>query len=299
MKKRLIIAGVLALAVVLASGAYFVLNTRLGVHFALDVLGGGDPPPDHDPQAGPLVLTGTLAPVQTIELPAHIQQPSGIQHRGDRVYLSTDQTELFVGDVALSSWSDKTDLVGGPLLLKQGSLEAIEFADDTVFAIGEFGVIRAWVRVGDGWERVDDVALPAGIAEMEFSGITQFDGRRFATSEERPVLVDLDTGTVHELDGGDRLKPGADLGALQLSGLANENGDLYLLTETHSSILVVDPADYSVEAVWGITPGAVADLAVRDGKAYVVVDHNYLDEKPPVYVYELPRTPAPDPEPED
>lgn len=299
MKKKLIIAGVLALTIVVAFGAYFVLNTRLGVHFALDVLGGGDAPPDHDPQTGPLVLTGTLTPVRTIDLPARIQQPSGIQHRGDRVYLSTDQTELFVGDGALSSWSDKTDLVGGPLLLKQGALEAIEFADDTVFAIGEFGAIRAWVREGDGWQRIDDVSLPAGIADMEFSGITQLDGRRLATSEESPVLVDLDTGTVHEIDGGDRLKPGADLGALQLSGLANENGDLYLLTETHSSILVVDPADYSIKSVWGIAPGTVADLAVRDGKAYVVVDHNYLDEKPPVYVYELPRTPTHELHPEE
>ncbi|MEM9345773.1 MAG: hypothetical protein AAGB26_04055 [Planctomycetota bacterium] len=285
MKKKTLIAG--SAALLLTAGAYFVLDTRLGVHLVVDVLGGGETT-DYDPATGPLQLTGTLEPIDTIPLPPNIQQPSGIQHRGDTVYLSTDQAELFVGNADMTAWPQKTDLIAGPLLLKQGSLEGIEYSDDTLYAIGEFGAIRAWSRTGQGWHHAEDLPLPDSIADMEFSGMTQFDGRRLATTEDRPVIVDLITGDIHELDTTNLAKPDADLTALQFSGIAHEAGNLYLLTEPHTSILVVDAADYTVKAVWAITPGPAADLAVRDGKAYVVVDHNYLDEKPPIYVYELP-----------
>ena len=286
MKKKPLI--LILLACTLAAGAYFVLNTRLGVHFVVDVLGGGDAATDYDPTTGPLKLTGTLEPIDTIQLPANIQQPSGIQHRGDTVYLSTDQAELFVGNADMTAWPQKTDLIAGPLLLKQGSLEGIEFFDDTLYAIGEFGAIRGWSRTGQGWHHAEDLALPASIADMEFSGMTQFDGRRLATTEDRPVIVDLITGDIHELDTTNLAKPDADLDALQFSGIAHEAGNLYLLTEPHTSILVVDATDYTIKAVWGITPGPAADLAIHDGKIYTVVDHNYLEEKPPIAVYVLP-----------
>lgn len=42
-----------------------------------------------------------------------------------------------------------------------------------------------------------------------------------------------------------------------------------------------------VLAAYAIQPGPVQDVAVRDGKAYVVVDHYFDGPRPPVYVYDL------------
>lgn len=267
---------------------YVAIDTRLGAHVMLDVIGGGDADAaSYDASLGPLSLTKMLSPAEEITLPAAIEQPSGIQHRGDRVYVSTDQGELFVLDGRFEQTADSFDLLRGPLLFKQGVLEGIELVDGALLAIGEFGAIRAWTPSDSAWTRTADVELPAGIADGEFSGITQFGETRLATSEDEPVLFDLVSGERHELDYGEHLKEGGDAAALQFSGLASSKGLLYVLTETHSSILVVEPSDFSVTAVYGIVGAPVADLAVHDGRAYVVVDHNYDEPRPPLYVYEL------------
>lgn len=271
-----------------SAATYVIVDTRFGAYVVMDVVGGiGDEEPNYDAQDGPLVLSAQLAPVMEIALPEEIEQPSGIQHRGDRVYISTDQAELFVLDGQLQAWTERTELLGGPLLFKQGSLEGIEVIDDTLLAIGEFGAIPSWRREDGAWRRLADEVLPEAVAEDEYSGITYFQGQRYAASEENPVIVNLDTHNVHELDFGSFLKVGQDASALMFSGLASEAGRLFVLTESHSSILVVDPDDFSVLAVYAIRPGPVQDMAVKDGRAYVVVDHNLDEPKPPVYVYDL------------
>jgi len=278
----------LSLVVALLLAAYVILDTRIGVFFALDVVGAiGDEDPDYDAQNGPLELSAQLAPVMEIPLPDEIEQPSGIQHRGDRVFISTDQAELFVLDGQFQAQIERADLVGGLLMFKQGSLEGIEVIDDTLLAIGEFGAIRVWGTDGVAWQRLADETLLESIAEAEYSGITYFSGQRYATSEDSPAIVNLDTGMVHALDFGSFLKANEDPSALQFSGLASEGGRLFVLTESYSSILVVDPNSFRVLAVYGIEPGPVADLAVRDQRAYVVVDHNLDEPKPPLFVYDL------------
>jgi hypothetical protein len=279
---------VLALATVLLVAAYVIVDTRIGAYLVLDVVGAiGDEEPDYDAENGPLVLSGELEPVMEIALPEDIEQPSGIQHRGDRVYISTDQAELFVLDDQFQAWTERAELIGGFLLLKQGALEGIEVIDDTLLAIGEFGAIPVWEREDGTWRRRADEALPEDIPDDEYSGITFFQGQRYAASEESPVIVNLDTGMVHELDFGSLLKAGQDVSSLMFSGLASDAGRLFVLTESHSSILVVDPRDFSVLAVYAIRPGPVQDMAVREGRAYVVVDHNLDEPRPPLYVYDL------------
>ena len=278
----------LALAAVGLVAAYAIVDTRTGVYLLLDVVGSiGEEAPDYDANSGPLVISATLEPIMEIALPEDIEQPSGIQHRGDRVYISTDQAELFVLDGEFRTVTERAELIGGLLLLKQGALEGIEVLDDSLLAIGEFGAIPTWRREGGTWRRQADEPLPAEIPEDEYSGITFFGGQRYAASEETPVIVNLDTGTVHALDFGAFLKPGGDVSTLMFSGLASDAGTLFVLTESHSSILVVDPGDFSVRAVLAIRPGPVQDIAVRDGRAYVVVDHDLDEPRPPLYVYDL------------
>ncbi|NIW25478.1 MAG: hypothetical protein GWN29_13425, partial [Gammaproteobacteria bacterium] len=139
----------LAAAAVVA--AYLLVDTRFGVFLLLDVVGAiGEQEPDYDARNGPLDVSAQLEPILAIALPEDIEQPSGIQHRGDRVYISTDQAELFVLDGELKAWTERAELIGGLLLLKQGALEGIEVIDDTLLAIGEFGAIPVWERDDGG-----------------------------------------------------------------------------------------------------------------------------------------------------
>ncbi|MEM7229229.1 MAG: hypothetical protein AAF432_10485 [Planctomycetota bacterium] len=277
-------------AVVLAAGAYVVMNTRLGVHFALDVISEIGQPKDVLTSAtdGPLIVTAMLSPTQTIPLPDAIEQPSGIKHRDDAIYISTDQTEIFTLDTEFRNASTPFTLLGGLLLFKQGSLEGIEVRGDTLFAIGEFGVMPTWSNNRDGsWTRADDVVLPPDIAELEFSGITDTPHGLFATMEERPVIVNLDSGSTHDLSYGEFLKDDADPSVLTFSGLAYANGSFFILSETYTSIIIADATTFELRTVFGIEPSAAADLSLFEGQIYIVIDHNYTEQRQNVRVYDI------------
>ncbi|MEM8783819.1 MAG: hypothetical protein AAGE65_13320, partial [Planctomycetota bacterium] len=137
------------------------------------------------------------------------------------------------------------------------------------------------------WARVADVALPAGVAGLEFSGMTDAPGGRFATAEDRSGLIRLDDGTEHALGWGGFVKEGAEVGGLAFSGVAYAEGRFYVLSETYTCVVVVDAVTFAVEAVFGLEPSAAADLSVDGGLAYVVIDHNYDEPVPPVAVYDL------------
>ncbi|WP_299772557.1 hypothetical protein [uncultured Pseudoteredinibacter sp.] len=278
-----------AVIVAVLISAYVVVNTRLGAYLIIDVIGSSGDSDLTIPSAesGPLRVSRQLEPLAEIAMPKKIEQPSGIQHRGDRIYISTDQAELFILDDKFKIINDSASLVGGPLLFKQGSLEGIEVVDNSVLAIGEFGSIRKWSGSGENWQRQEDIALPANIQDFEFSGISITKDRQLATSEETPELVDVKKGEIHKINFGSFMKPGGDISSLSISGLAYENGKYYVLTENYTSILVLDANSLEVIEVLGIIPTQAADLSVRNGRAYIVVDHNYVDELPPVYVYQV------------
>lgn len=264
------------------------MNTRLGVHFALDVVSEfGEVEIQTTAEDGPLHITETLLPIKEIKVPIEIDQPSGIQHRGTTIYISTDQTELFELDSNFKITRSVPQLISGPLLFKQGELEGIEVVGDTVLAIGEFGAIKKWQRQQDQWVELEEEPLLAEIAEIEFSGITQTEEGRYATSEDAPVIVNLETGKLNALNFDSVLKDGQSVAGLELSGLATVGNKYIVLTESHTSLLIVNRDSYQVEEVLAIEACAAADIAVRDGKAYIIVDHNYFDERPPIYVYDI------------
>ncbi|MEM1185407.1 MAG: hypothetical protein AAGI53_10460 [Planctomycetota bacterium] len=270
--------------------AYIALNTRLGVHLVLDVLSEIGSPKERQTEAseGPLRLTATLAPIDKIQLPASIEQPSGIKHRNEAVYISTDQTEIFKLDANFQNGSERVYLLGGPLLFKQGSLEGIEVRGDQLVGIGEFGSLPTWVEGGQAeWTRGADIELPSQTADVEFSGVVDTPSGRFATSEDQLAIFNLDDGSVHAIDFAGVLRESADPSVLALSGIAHSTGRFYVLSESYTSVLVVDAATFKVQHVFGIEPCAAADLSVYEGKCYVVIDHNYDEPVEPVHVYDL------------
>lgn len=286
--KKRVLVGLATLAML---GTYVALDTRLGVHLMLDVLPELGKKPEVQTHAtdGPLRLTAQLAPAATIALPSRIEQASGIKHRGGRVYIATDQTEIFELDSDYREVSAGTELIGGPLLFKQGSLEGIEVAGDTLVGAGEFGALPRWVKQADGrWKRVGDVPVPAALASMELSGITDTPQSRLAVSEDHAAILDLGDGSTRLLEYGSFLRDNANLASLKFSGIAYADERLYILSESHTMIIVARFPGLEVESVFGIEACAAADLSVHGGRAYVVVDHNYGQAVEPIRVFDLP-----------
>ncbi|WOO40790.1 hypothetical protein [Rubellicoccus peritrichatus] len=286
-KTKIAIFAILTIGLI---GIYSLLNTRLGVHIALDVLSEMGSPKEMQTSAeeGPLKLTRELSPIEKITLPSSIEQPSGIKHRNDAVYISTDQTEIFKLDSSLNTASEAFYLLGGPLLFKQGSLEGIEVKGNKLHAIGEFGSMPTWLENDqNGWTRAADTILPAEIAATEYSGITDSSKGFFATSEDGVIIFNLDEGSRHELQFDGFLKDNANVDSLVFSGIAYDNNRLFILSESYTSIIVANASTFEVDHVFGIQPCAAADLSFHQGRLYIVVDHNYNEERPPVYVYDI------------
>ena len=81
-------------------------------------------------------------------------------------------------------------------------------------------------------------------------------------------------------------KTAGDVSSLLISSIDCDDGFFYLITENYTSIIVLDET-YSVIEIVGIGAGEASDIAVHDGIAYVTVDHNYFDPRPPVFRYRL------------
>lgn len=269
-------------------GAYLMMNTRVGVHVALDVIGEfGEVEVQTAAEDGPLVLTGRLTPVREISLPSEIEQASGIRMNDKRIYVCTDQTELFELDHEWNLATDAVTLVEGMLLFKQGSLEGIALDEEQLFAIGEFGAIKCWKQSENGWQRCEDIAIPDGFEDEEFSGMVVTERGRYASLDDYPVVLELETGKQLHLKAEDRLKPGRKLSEISFSGLAIAHGRIVLLSEDYTSLIIVDEANFSIQAVLGIKPCAAADIEIVGTDAYIVVDHNYNEDRTPVQVYDL------------
>ena len=75
---------------------------------------------------------------------------------------------------------------------------------------------------------------------------------------------------------------------LSLAGVASDGEYLYLVAENYSTVVVLSGKTFDIEGVYGIDEIDAQDMAVSDGELWVVVDHNYFDERPPVYLYAVP-----------
>lgn len=283
MKKRTKIFIFLATIV---SSALLLANTRLGVFLVFDVLGGSTDNLVTDSNAGPLNISRSLLADSSFTLPDELEQPSGIIVDESTVYISTDQAELFVLDRQFKLKEQKSNLIGGILLLKQGSLEAISLADEQIVGIGEIGVIGNWARTMNNWLRLEDSPLPDSLSGNEFTGVCMNSMGSWATTDSAHYLFNLDNGSEHSIHYGSFAKPESDLTQLMISGIDCNEDNYYLITENYTSIIVLG-LDFRAIEVIGIDAGEASDIAIHNLSAYVTVDHNLFDDRPPVYRYEL------------
>ncbi len=294
-KKLIPAISVLALFVVVA---LTLTNTRFGVWLLLDAFGGDAGDGDiADPRLGPVEIVEFVTADPAFQLPGAIEQPSGISFVEDanRFFVATDQAELFVLDNELATIQSRKVLSRQLLVSRQGSVEAITAINaDRVVVAGESPALELWRwAADDNWYRDAVLELSGYDGEMEFSGIAyNYDAEEYflATDEVFEVFVLDSRGSVIRTMGlGDSLdlKAGRELDELSISGLDYADGRLYILTETYNTIFVVDPAA-GVERAIGVEGGGqLAAIAIANGRAYMPVDHNWDEERPPLFVVDL------------
>ena len=279
--KFVIAAALVALAVVL-------LTTRIGVFIVFDIFGdlvGGTDNLALSAETGPLEITESRQAVNEIDLPGALEQPSGLHITDDGIFIATDQAEIFRID-SDGSLVYQRNLLSGPLLLKQGSVEAIVTFGSELFVAGELGEVQVWRHGEHGIVWSDPMPLSPPYDEFEFSGLTMFGGSLMAVDGESTLIHNLTTGKSYNLDFSSVLKEGRSADELVISGIASDFARLYVITENFSSVLVVHPQGWMVERVVDIDDVEASDVAVYQGLVFVTVDHNYFDERVPILVYD-------------
>ena len=300
--RRTVVAVAVASALVI--GILLMLtNTSLGAYILLDYLADDDSGLVADPRAGPLELSDFVTAVEAVPaMPLEIDQPSGITYlEADRAFaIVTDQAELFVVSDDFTTVRSETAVLDGLLVTRQGRMEAVVGIDGQRVAVtGEIGDrIDIWRKgAGPGFtlETSIDLSSLAGGGEVEVEGIAHNPqtGEFYLSSDETLAIAVIDASgrLLRELTFEDelrgQLKPGRALSEYQLSGLDYADGLLYAVSEPYNTLFIVDPEHGLVRALGINNGGPISAIAVRDGTAYLPLDHNYVDPRPPLLAVTL------------
>ncbi len=302
-KRRRTKAAVAIAAAVGVGLALMLTNTSLGAYILLDYLADDDSGLIADPAAGPLELSEFVTAVEAVPaMPPEIDQPSGMTYlEADRAFaIVTDQAELFVVSDDFTTVRSNTAVLDGLLVTRQGRMEAVVGIDGPRVAVtGEIGdridVWRKGAEPGFSLEASIDLSDYAGGGELEIQGLAHNPqtGEFYLSSDETLAIAVVDaTGRLlreltFEDDLQGRLKPGRTLSEYRLSGLDYADGLLYAVSEPFNTLFVIDP-EHGLLRVLGIENGGpISAIAVRDGTAYLPLDHNWVDPRPPLLAVTL------------
>ena len=235
-------------------------------------------------------------------MPPEIDQPSGIAYlEADRAFaIVTDQAELFVVSDDFTTVRSTTAVLDGLLVTRQGRMEAVVGIDGQRVAVtGEIGdridLWRNGAEPGFSLETSIDLSSLAGGGDVEVEGIAHNaqTGEFYLSSDETLAIAVIDASgrLLRELTFEDelrgRLKPGRSLSEYRLSGLDYADGLLYAVSEPYNTLFVIDPEQGLVRALGIENGGPISAIAVRDGTAYLPLDHNWVDPRPPLLAVTL------------
>jgi len=294
-KRRLKVAAAAAACAVVVGILLALVNTPLGAYILLDYLGDDDSGLVADPAAGPLELSEFVTAVPAVPaMPSQIDQPSGMAYlEADRAFaIVTDQGELFVVSDDFTTVHSTTLVLGGLLVTRQGVMEAAVDIDGQRIAVaGQTGRIDVWRKGAEpGFSLESEIELSGDTGEGEVEGIAynRETGEFYLTSEQTLAIAVVDaTGRLLRelaLEGDLRgqLKPGRSLSEYRLSGLDYADGLLFAVSEPYNTLFVIDPEHGLVRTLGIENGGPISAIAVRDGTAYLPLDHNYVDPRPPL-----------------
>ena len=292
-----------AIAGLLLVGLLLMLtNTSLGAYILLDYLADDDSGLVADPAAGPLEVTEFVTAVEAAPaMPPQIDQPSGMTYlEADRAFaIVTDQAELFVVSDDFTTVQSYTAVLDGLLVWRQGRMEPVVGIDGQRVAVtGEIGdridVWRKGAEPGFSLEGAIDLSDYARGDEVEIEGLAHNPqtGEFYLTSDETLAIavVDASGRLLRELTFQDdlrgRVKPGPFIVGIPAVG-TGLRGRTAVRGQRALSLFVIDP-EHGLLRVLGIENGGpISAIAVRDGTAYLPLDHNWVDPRPPLLAVTL------------
>ena len=292
------------------AGVFAVLSSERFVDFAF---GFGDYPDSfYAPRDFPLEQDRIIALSEWGEtpLPAHIKQSSGLDITNGYFAIATDKASVHWGQqgtnasAPLAPLAERT-LLRRPLALRQGYLEALALGPtpQTVFAMGGSNQLHQITVTQSGLktESVTTLQIPSsegqapevvGLAynkasDSLFVGYSRFDDSgvgvsEFSLSGEFIRALELTAPNMSQTETKERLANA------NVSGLTFVDQTLVILSDRHSSLIWANPTTGEIERVWGID--GLRDLSAisyDNGALYLMQDHEYYQETPPLRVLPL------------
>ena len=270
---------------------YFFMFTPLGVHTFGETLFGGKEAKAYEPQDYPTEVYAIKPIARTIELPSKVKQPSGIDfdEKENAFFLVTDQAEIMELTEDLKDISSSVTISNKPLLFRQGSVESIDCYENKMYIGGDLGVIEIWEKTSNDWRKTGSVKPQTnqGVnVEAEALAINPSNGNIYIGADNTITVINQQGKFTAEFALQMTAKSGRSVSEYIIAGMDFYKGALYVLTEYHSAILMVNPSSGEINAVYaleGITEGA--GLAVTEEAFFVVVDHELNEASPGVKMY--------------
>ena len=271
---------------------YFFMFTPWGVHTFGETLFGGKDTKAYQAQDYPTKVDLTKPITRTIELPAAVKQPSGIDFDEEKntFFLVTDQAEIMELSEGFEQISSSVTISNKPLLFRQGSIESIDCHENKMYIGGDLGVIEIWEKTIDGYRKTGKInpQNKQGVnVEAEALAINPNNGNIYIGKESTIAVMNQKGELVAEFPLQIAAKNNRSASEYLIAGMDFHEGVLYVLTEYHSAVLTVDPSNgkvNSVHAVEGIIKGA--GLAVTDDAFFIVADHELNETSPGLKVYQ-------------
>ena len=270
---------------------YFLTFTPWGVHTMGETLFGGFESYKYEADDYPTGIDEVKSISKTISLPIGVEQPSGIDYdpMNKTFFIVTDQAEIMELSHDLQKVNSSIVMSKRPLLFRQGTVESADFYEERLFVGGDLGSIEIWDKMGGVWERADAINPQKNNQvniEAEALAINPTNGDIYIGKEDAVTVIDTEGKYISDFKLTIKPKTGRSSNEYLIAGMDFFDGKLYVLTEYHSAILIVDPSTENVESVYaleGITEGA--GLTVTKDSYYVVVDHELNEPSPGVKVY--------------
>lgn len=250
---------------------------------------------------GPIEDHGELALLAQTPLDNEIAQPSGLWSMYDGSWLIvTDQAEMYALNHDFEV-QEKVNIEFDSIQCNQGCTEAIVGDVDEFFALTDRNIIGQFNRENGSYRLTQEFLVNvtneegdaysySGMGKNEQSGeyflITDQAGANqvdeliilhhdFTVKERHEITYPYETdGSIFEFDA---------------QGVQYAEGNVYVLSEKFTKFIKLSVTG-EILAVYDIDPEHVStpsDFAIRDGKIYVIGDHENDEPLPPVSIFEI------------
>lgn len=271
---------------------YFFLFTPWGVHTIGETLFGGKDKKAYESHNYPTEINETKSIARTIELPSSVKQASGIDFNlgKNAFFLVTDQAEIIELTKNLQTVSSSVTISSKPLLFRQGSVESTDYYQNKMYIGGDLGAIEIWEKKLNDWQKMGAIEpqKKQGVNfEAEALAINPANGNIYIGKDDAITIMNQQGKYVSEIPLQMTAKNGRTVSEYMIAGMDFYEGVLYVLTEYHSAILMIDPATGTINSIYaleGITEGA--GLAVTEDAFFVVVDHELNEASHGVKMYQ-------------